>query len=336
MSRFDEYSNIPLREMADKAGFYIGSIGGVDMISRPEFTSAVNSVTPERALKMQGVFKNMEVGNYDFTEGDAIVDFALDKNLRVRGHTLIWGKLSHYFKAPDLDKYLSNFPEQERTGILKKIFEDHIITMLNHYQGRVGVWDVVNEPLELFGNGELEENVYSRYLGENYIEEAFRLAHEVDPELKLYLNEQLMNYHDERARGLLELVRKLQQNNVPIHGIGLQSHIPLELPDLNNMRNYLKEIEEMGLEVELTEVDVRLILFKDAEDPYEAQAKFYAELLKVCLESPACKGITFWGFTDAHSWMDGSWMFPKPNEPYFYDKDMNPKPIIKALYDAFP
>jgi len=77
------------------------------------------------------------------------------------------------------------------------------------------------------------------------------------------------------------------------------------------------------------------MLFKDADDPYQAQAEYYGELLKVCLENPACIGVTFWGFTDAHSWMDASWFFTKPNEPYFYDHDMNPKPVIQELYNAF-
>ena len=92
------------------------------MISKPEFTRMVNSVTPENALKMQGVFKDGTIGNYDFSKGDSIVDFALSRNLRVRGHTLIWGKLSHYFKRPDLDQYLSGFPEEDRSKILQELF----------------------------------------------------------------------------------------------------------------------------------------------------------------------------------------------------------------------
>jgi endo-1,4-beta-xylanase len=330
----NEYRNHQIRSLADSANFYIGAIGDVNMMSRPEFAEIVNSVTPENALKMQGVFKDGIVGNYDFSESDRIVDFALSKNLRVRGHTLIWGKLSHYFKNPDLDLYLSAFPEEERSQKLKELFTKHITTVLNHYKDRIKVWEVVNEPLEIFGEGEMEENVYFRFLGKNYVKEAFRLAHDIDPTIKLYLNEILVNYHDKRAEGLLDFVREMQADGVPIHGIGLQSHMMFQLPDLENLHQYLKKIEKMGLEVELTEVDARLMLFKDAEDPYKAQAEFYGKLLEICLENQACKGITFWGFTDAHSWMDGSWFFQKPNEPYFYDHNMNPKPIIKTLNDV--
>jgi endo-1,4-beta-xylanase len=334
LQKFDTTA-LNIRPLADSARFFFGSIGDVEMISKPEFTKIVNSVTPEDELKMEGIWKDWEVGNYDFSEGDSIVDFAISKNLRVRGHTLIWGKLSHYFKRPDLDEYLSGFPEENRTGILQEIVDNHISTVLNHYRGRIRTWDVVNEPLEIFGNGELEENVYSRYLGEEYIENAFKLAHRVDPDVKLYLNEVLSNYHDRRAESLLQLVKRMQDKGIPIHGIGLQSHMAFQLPELVNLRKYLKRIESMGLEVELTEVDARLMLFKDAEDPYRAQAEFYGDLLEVCLESPACTGITFWGFTDAHSWMDGSWIFRKPNELYFFDKNMNPKPVIGELYNAF-
>jgi len=334
LSETDKYKNHQIRALADSANFYIGAIGDVKMMSRPEFTKIANSITPENALKMQGVFKDGRVGNYNFSEGDSIVDFALSKNLRVRGHTLIWGKLSHYFKNPDLDLYLSAFPEEERSQKLEELFVMHITTVLDHYRGRIEVWEVVNEPLEIFGEGEMEENVYSRNLGKNYVKEAFRLAHDIDPTIKLYLNELLVNYHDKRAEGLLDFVREMQADGVPIHGIGLQSHMMYQLPDLENLREYLKKIQKMGLEVELTEVDARLMLFKNADDPYKAQAEFYGKLLEICLENPACKGITFWGFTDAHSWMDGNWFFQKPNEPYFFDQDMNPKPIIKTLNDV--
>ena len=65
LSQKQEYENHHLGSLADSAGFFIGSIGDVKMISRPEFTLAVNSLTPENALKMQGVFKDGIVGQYD-------------------------------------------------------------------------------------------------------------------------------------------------------------------------------------------------------------------------------------------------------------------------------
>lgn len=87
----------------------------------------------------------------------------------------------------------------------------------------------------------------------------------------------------------------------------------------------------MGLEVELTEIDMRLRIFDAADDPYEAQGKYYARLIKACMENPACKGVTFWGFSDGWCWIDAL-PFPKPNEPYLFDSELNPKPAFFEIY----
>ena len=34
-----------------------------------------------------------------------------------------------------------------------------------------------------------------------------------------------------------------------------------------------------------------------------AQARAYAQLVKVCVDQPACTSFTVWGFTDRYSWL---------------------------------
>lgn len=87
----------------------------------------------------------------------------------------------------------------------------------------------------------------------------------------------------------------------------------------------------MGLEVEITELDIRLRIFDGADDPYEAQGKYYARLISACMANPMCKGVTFWGISDKWCWID-QLPTPRPNEPYLFDKDMNPKPAFYELY----
>jgi endo-1,4-beta-xylanase len=336
LSKTPELSEISLRPLLKEKDFFLGTIGDVRDITRSELNQNFNSLTPENALKMEGLFVNREVGRYNFSRADSIVNSAIAENLRVRGHVLVWGKLSDFFKSPDLEEYLRNFPEEQKSKVLHECMTSHIETVLSHFKGRIFDWDVVNEPLEIFGNGELENNVYLRYLGPDYIKNAFKIAHNVDPEVKLFLNEQLMNYRDARAEGFYELVKSMKEEGVPIHGVGLQSHIATYLPSTENLKKYIEKFADLGLTVELTEVDARLRLFDGAEDPYEAQADFYGQLLKACLESSHCTGLTFWGYTDAHSWMDspGFTFFAKPNEPYLFDAEMNPKPVLKALAEV--
>ncbi len=335
LSKSAGLSQISFRSYADSLHFYIGSVGNVEAITNPKFYNNFNSVTPENELKMGALFKNSEIGEYDFSHADSIVNSALSRNIRVRGHALVWGKLSGVFKRPDLDHYLKDFPIEERSNALWNLMRNYITTLLKHYKGKIYVWDVVNEPLDFRKAGELEKNVYYRYLGENYIARIFRLAHSIDPDVKLYLNEQLNSYDDKRSEAFYNLVRKLKDDNVPINGVGIQSHIIYMLPNLDEFESYLQKFTALGLEAEITELDARLILFRKNPDPYKAQGEFYGSLLRICINNPFCRGITFWGFTDNHCWFDNLIWFTKPNEPYLFDKDMNPKPAFEELYRSF-
>ena len=71
------WKNLELRQYADSIDFYIGAIPGGSPISDPMFYNNFNSSTPENALKMGPLFRNKEIGNYDFSHADSIVDMAL-------------------------------------------------------------------------------------------------------------------------------------------------------------------------------------------------------------------------------------------------------------------
>jgi len=328
-----ETSTQPLRHYADALNFLIGAaITDGAVLNEPGVFTTFNSMTPENHLRMGSLLKNNTIGEYDFSQADAIVDNALEKKIRVRGYPLIWGKLSDMLKQPDIDSYLQGFAVQERARILNDLIEKHITTVLTHFKDKINIWDVINEPLDLSGAGTLEENVFYRYLGEDYIANAFKFAHSIAPDAKLYLNEQLDNYSDKRAIAYFNLAKKLKNKGVPVHGAGIQSHITFSLPRLDDFCFYLQKFADLGLEVEITELEARLMLFKEVNDPYKAQGFYYSRMLEICLDNPACKGITFWGFCDTACSYDAiPWIFPKPNEPYLFDKAMNPKPANSEL-----
>jgi endo-1,4-beta-xylanase len=70
---------------------------------------------------------------------------------------------------------------------VKEEMRRHIFTVVGHYQGRISTWDVVNEALA--PDGTLAENVFLRKLGPSYIEDAFRWAHQADPDAILLYND---------------------------------------------------------------------------------------------------------------------------------------------------
>ncbi|MES1189637.1 MAG: endo-1,4-beta-xylanase [Steroidobacter sp.] len=324
---------IALRAHADAAHFYLGAaVDDLKTLSNSRFLATFNSITPENALKMRQLVSNAQVDVYDFAKADAMVNFALQQGLRVRGHTLVWGKLSDLFRDPDLEVYLHGFPVEDRAAALQRLIELYVKTVVGHFRGRIVTWDVVNEPLSIFHPGQLEHNVYWRYLGPGYIRTAFMQAHKADPDAKLYLNEELSNFSGKRAEALINLVNQLKRAGVPIDGVGLQSHFIYALPSLAGFQSYLERLAKSGVTVEITELDARLALFRSADDPYIAQGQFYSSLLHSCLQNLACKGMTFWGFTDKHCWLDSlPLLFPKPNEPYLFDAELYAKPALRNL-----
>jgi endo-1,4-beta-xylanase len=335
MKNYPVSDEIFFRNYADSLNFYIGSIGNTSTIPLKEFYNNFNSITLENELKIGSLLKNIETREYDFSIADSIVNLALKERLRIRGHTLVWGKASDMYKSPDLDAYLKKFPINERSKILWSIVEDHLTTVLNHYRGKIFIWDAINEPLATWGSGKLEKNVYYRYLGQNYITDILKLANTIDPDLKLYINEYFWNYSGKRAESFYNLIKTLKENGTPIHGVGIQAHIPFADPSLEELRSYIQKITDLGLEVELTELDARLRLFRSKQDPYQAQGELYAEVLNICLDNPLCTGLTFWGFSDNDCWYDDEPLFRKPNKPYIFDENMFPKPAYFNIYQTF-
>jgi endo-1,4-beta-xylanase len=226
----------------------------------------------------------------------------------VRGHALVWGKFPGSGFPMDMAEILNQASNPRAE--LQKILEEHVFTVAGRYVGRISAWDVVNEPFELFRN-RLDKNVF--------------------------YHENLNLYAETRVEALLKLVRNLKEKSTPIDGVGLQSHVCIELPSLKELKNYFRQLADLGLEIEITEMDASLSLFRSAKDPYKTQGDFFKAFTETCLECSACKGITFWGINDKNNWMDH--LLPplipfKPNNPLLYDDEMRPKPAHDGVLNA--
>ncbi|HMY40096.1 MAG TPA: endo-1,4-beta-xylanase, partial [Marinagarivorans sp.] len=215
---------------------------------------------------------------------------------------------------------------------LQELVDHHIDKMLSHYKGRITQWDVVNEPLGLFGQGSLEDNVFLRTLGPDYIARAFTRAHAVDGDAKLFLNEQFDRYTGPRAEAFINLVRALKDKGVPLHGVGLQHHMLFTLAAAQETKEFIERLAALGVEVEITELDARLRLFADEQNPHLAQAEYYRDIIKTCFDISACKGVTFWGLHDQDAWhKEIPWMFPNPNAPYLFDENKTAKIAVQLI-----
>lgn len=330
-----------LAETARQAGVFVGAaIASPDGLrEQTTVPREFNSITAENAMKWGSLAPT--VGSYDFASADAIADFAASQGVRLRGHTLLWGKM-----ALPLDLEDTVEAATDPAAKLRELIDEHISTVVPRYRDVVVVWDVVNEPLAVF-TADLDPNLFGRTLGEAYIDEAFHRAHELDPDARLFLNEFFSFYglgtpFEQKARGFLDLVERLLDRGVPVHGVGVQAHfdgfVPglIPLPTREEFEGFLRALADLGVAVELTELDVSTNYFRGDPDPLARQAEFYGEVVGACMAVPNCTAVTTWGIDDARTWLD---RFPPfdvlaPHEPLLFDASLDPKPAYFAVRNA--
>jgi len=310
-----------LRELADLNSLRIGSTAEPSEVTNPAFASILgrefNSLTPENALKWYAT--QSTAGTWDFTGADAIVNYASDNDMSVRGHTLVWAQDTY---TPAWVRAISN-PVDLRAKV-----NEHITTTMNHFAGRIHRWDVVNEPLATFGTGPSSSVFWT--MGPEWIADAFRLARSLDADAELWLNEYGSDWVPGKHEALLELVAGLVADGVPIDGVGLQTHrLPGDQLDTVRFGEQLADFTALGLEVAITELDVPV----SPDDPsaFQKQATEYAKVVSTCLRVTGCVEVTVWGLTDGATWLDSLGMFPTPTRPLLFDTNFAPKPAFEAV-----
>jgi len=291
-----------------------------------------NSITAENAMKWGEL--SHQLGDYDFTAADALIDFAERYGLRVRGHTLLWGQSPDQGYPADLPQKILEAADPE--AFTRDVIHEHVSTVVGRYAGRVETWDVVNEPLEMAGDG-FDLNIFFEAMGPAYIAEAFRAARVADSGARLVLNEYFFSYSGPKAIAFIDLVSGLLDHGVPIDGVGIQGHVYVSAPQPRKLENFLAELASLGVEIEFTELDIlklsMLGRLADGQDLYLAQADVYREITRGCVETPVCRGITVWGMDDGHTWFDVLFPFNlfAPNDPLLLDKSLEPKPAYHAV-----
>lgn len=99
-----------------------------------------------------------------------------------------------------------------------------------------------------------------------------------------------------KATGLKNLVRTLKSQGVPIDGVGLQSHFIVGQVPTTLVQN-MQEFAALGVEVAITELDIRMTLPETAA-LLQQQKQDFQTVVAACQAVPACVGITLWDFTD--------------------------------------
>ena len=158
-----------------------------------------------------------------------------------------------------------------------------------------------------------------------------------NPDALLFLNEIFSVSPEETFQGLLDIVEGMLERGAPIHGVGIQGHFVLDAPDAAEWARRFEAFADLGLLVEVTELDISLNNFSAASDPLEAQAEAYAEVVRACLAVDACTGITTWNVHDGETWLDTSPPFDvaAPHEPTLFSDALEKKPAYFSVVEEF-
>jgi len=324
-------------------------IGGRDTLGAALVKAQFNTITPENCLKWERVHPEPE--RYDFDIPDQYVAFGERNGMVVIGHTLVWHNQTPAWVFQDGEGNPAS-----RDTLLARM-RDHIHTVVGRYRGRIRGWDVVNEAID--EDGSMRQSPWFRILGEDYVAQAFRFAHEADPDAELYYNDYELEETPAKRAGVLRLVTRLKEEGVPITGVGLQDHIRLDTPTLAQMDTTIVAFAALGLTVQITELDVDVLPqatseqeaqiragaeVPDSLNPYrsglpdsvqQALTNRYAEVFAIYRKHrDVIRRVTFWGVTDRWSWKNNWPIRGRTNYPLLWDRAGNPKPAFDAVIRA--
>lgn len=198
--------------------------------------------------------------------------------------------------------------------------------MVSRYKGKVYAWDVVNEAIYDNDKEFLKPNGWYKIMGADYIKKAFIYAHEADSNAVLFYNDYDAEQPDKLKR-IIKLLKWLQSEGVPVHGMGIQAHWTLDIPKISDLKTAIDAYSSLGLQVQLTELDIAMPAeFKGSEkEKMELLSARYAEIFEVLSElKTKISGITFWQTSDVLM-----------KYPPFLDAQLNPTPVYYAMINAW-
>jgi endo-1,4-beta-xylanase len=267
---------------------------------------------------------------FAFDKADALLDFARQNGMTMRGHNLVW-----YADLPDWTKQIKDAASAERA------LRDHVATVTSYYRGKLTSWDVVNEAIPEFPKEPTDrrESLWLSLLGTNYMRMAFRAAADADPDVQLTLNdydiESVGPRFAARRAALRNLVSDLLDTATPLHAVGLQAHLHGELEiDTDALAKCVAEFRSWGLDVIVTELDVDDVKLPGPEAERDRiVAKRVNDVLSAITSEAPLRSILTWGLADRYSWINQ--MFPRrdhlPNRPLPLDADFQPKAFMDVI-----
>ena len=290
-----------------------------------------NSITAENDMKPGQIHPKEGVWNWE--PADRIADFCRQNGIKLRGHCLCWhSQFSDWM-----------FTDSKGKPVTKEVFykrlREHIHAVVNRYKDVVYAWDVVNEAISDGGRAwpgqqpnPYRESTHYKLCGDEFIAKAFEFAHEADPNALLFYNDYNAADPGKRDR-IYNMVKKMQDNGVPITGIGMQGHYNIYGPSEEDIDAAITKYSQLVKHIHITELDLRtnteqggqLMFSRGAatpQAPYIAtlQEDQYARVFRILRKhKDVIDNVTFWNLSDRDSWLGVN------NHPLPFDENMKPK-----------
>jgi endo-1,4-beta-xylanase len=194
-------------------------------------------------------------------------------------------------------------------------------------------WDVLNEAVEDNDTTKIyRETMWYKICGEEYIAKVFQWAHEADPDAMLVYNDYNTENPSKRDR-IYTMLKKLLDQGVPIHAVGLQGHWNISDPTEKNLRDAIEKFTSLGLKIQVTELDVSIygsradtVGIGFTPEREQKQIDLYKMAFDVFRENKDnMTSVTFWNVSDLHSWRDRRNM---KVYPLLFDENLKPKKVF--------
>ena len=328
--------------------FRIGAALSSRLVADPELAEIVcrhfSSITADNQMKPESVLDReatLSLGDprraaVDFTRVDALLSFARDHGIPMRYHTLVWHNQTPVWFFREKWENDRNAPAASKDIMLARL-ENYIHDVMQHvntcFPGVVYTWDVVNEAIEPEQGGPGLYRTRSPWFaaaGQDFLPAAFRAARKgAAPGQTLCYND--YNAFDPVKRdAIIDLLKTLQAENL-VDTMGMQGHYVLPLLDVNACETAARAYASLGLKLQVTELDIHCNSNDEAHEAAltEAYRSWFSMIKNLVLDGLDIEAVTFWGVTDADSWLPG--FRREPSYPLLITWDRKTKPAFDAV-----